>query len=249
MAAALLALALIGAWEGVVRLGWVDELLLAAPTQVGQALWEDRALLSSDLWVTAVEVLLGLALATVLGLALAALMHVAAPVRRALGPLIIGSQAVPVPVIAPLLVLLLGFGLGPKLLLVALVCFFPVTINALDGLAGVDPEQRKLLRSLGAGRWRTLRLLEAPAALPAAFTGVRVAAAVAVIGAVFAEWAGASEGLGHLLLVATPALQTPRAFAAVVLLCALAVSLYAALTLLERHALPWAHRSRARSAA
>ena len=128
------------------------------------------------------------------GAALAVAMHVSPAARRALRPLVIGSQAVPVPVIAPLVVLVLGFGLAPKVLLVALVCFFPVAINLYDGLRDTDPDARKLLRSLDATRWQTLRMLELPSALPATFTGIKIAAAVAVIGAVFAEWSGSERG-------------------------------------------------------
>jgi NitT/TauT family transport system permease protein/putative hydroxymethylpyrimidine transport system permease protein len=170
-------------------------------------------------------------------------MHLWPAARRALRPLVIGSQAVPVPVIAPLVVLVLGFGLAPKILLIALVCFFPVAINLHDGLRDADPDARKLLRSLDATRWQTLRMLEAPSALPAAFTGVRVAAAVAVIGAVFAEWAGSDSGLGHTLLTANGQLLTARAFAATVLLIALAVALYGAVALLERRVVDWTPRT------
>src|SRR5215211_6415481 len=190
MAAALLVLAALAGWEALVRAGVVDELLLPAPTDIAQSLWTDRSLLADDLAVTAGEVVLGLLAAIALGAALALGMHLSPPVRRALRPLVIGSQAVPVPVIAPLFILVLGFGLAPKVLMVALVCFFPVTINLYDGLRDVDPDARKLLRSLEAGRWQRLRLLEAPSALPTTFTGIKIAAAVAVIGAVFAEWAG-----------------------------------------------------------
>jgi len=240
MAAAAVILALLGAWELIVRLGAVDELLLPAPTAVAEALWEDRELLGEDLAVTGYEVLLGLALAIAVGVALGVAMHLFAPVRAALRPLVIGSQAVPVPVIAPLVVLVLGFGLAPKVLLVALVCFFPVTINLVDGLRDdVSADQRKLLRSLDAGRWRTLRLLEAPAALPRTFTGLKIAAAVSVIGAVFAEWAGSDNGLGHALLIANGQLETARAFAATLLLVVLAVGLYGAFALAERRAVPW----------
>jgi NitT/TauT family transport system permease protein/putative hydroxymethylpyrimidine transport system permease protein len=166
-------------------------------------------------------------------------MHLSTRVRRALQPLVIGSQAIPVPVVAPLLILVLGFGLAPKVLMVALVCFFPVTINLYDGLRSADPDQRKVLRSLTATRWQTFVMLEAPAALPQAFTGARIAAAVAVIGAVFAEWAGSEAGLGHALLTANGQLLTPRAFACVVLLFALAVALYELFALLERRLLGW----------
>ena len=198
MAALVLILIGLGVWEALVQGGVVDPLLLPAPTDVASALWTDRAILGKDLGVTTYEVVLGLLAAIALGALLGFAMHVSPAVRKALRPLVIGSQAVPVPVIAPLLILVLGFGLAPKILLVALVCFFPVTINLYDGLRDVDPDARKLLRSLDAGRWRRLRLLDAPSALPATFTGIKIAAAVAVIGAVFAEWAGSDSGLGLL---------------------------------------------------
>jgi len=241
--AALIVLVALAGWEALVRLGAVDELLLPAPTQVLDALWTDRDLLAPDLAVTAWEVLLGLAAAIAAGAALAIAMHLWPAARRALHPLVIGSQAVPVPVIAPLVLLVFGFGLGPKVLLVALVCFFPVTINLYDGLRDTDPDARKLLRSLDATRWQTLRMLELPSALPAAFTGLKIAAAVAVIGAVFAEWSGSSEGLGHALLTAGGQLATARAFAATLLLFLLAVCLYGAFALLERRVAGWTPRS------
>lgn len=243
--ALLVALAGLVAWEAAVRAGAVDALILPAPTQVLEALWSDRALLLEDLAVTSWEVVLGLALAVLAGAALAVAMHLSGALRRVLAPLVIGSQAVPVPVIAPVLVLLLGFGLAPKVLLVALVSFFPVAINLYDGLRDVDPDARKLLGSLQATRWQALRLLEAPAALPAAFTGLKVAGAVAVIGAVFAEWSGAERGLGRALLTANGQLETARAFAATLLLFGLAIALYGAFALLERRLVPWAPRAQA----
>jgi putative hydroxymethylpyrimidine transport system permease protein len=241
--AALIVLAALAGWEAIVRFGLVDELILPAPTQVLEALWTDRALLAPDLAVTTWEVGLGLAVAIAAGAALAIAMHLSPAARRALHPLVIGSQAVPVPVIAPLVLLVFGFGLGPKVLLVALVCFFPVAINLYDGLRDTDPDARKLLRSLAATRWQTLRMLELPSALPATFTGVKIAAAVAVIGAVFAEWSGSSEGLGHALLTANGQLATARAFAATLLLFLLAVCLYGVFALLERRVAGWTPRS------
>ena len=243
MTAALVVLVALGAWEALVRAGAVDPLILPAPTDIAQALWTDRSILGDDLAITAYEVVLGLLAAIALGAALGFAMHLWPAVRKALRPLVIGSQAVPVPVIAPLLILVLGFGLAPKILLVALVCFFPVTINLYDGLRDVDADARKLLRSLDASRWRRLTLLEAPSALPATFTGVKIAAAVAVIGAVFAEWAGSDRGLGHTLLIANGQLETARAFAATVLLFALAIALYGLFALLERRVVDWTPRT------
>jgi putative hydroxymethylpyrimidine transport system permease protein len=243
MSALLIVLAGLGAWEAIVRAGLVDELILPAPTQVLDSLWTDRSLLAPDLATTTWEVLLGLAAALAAGAVLGIAMHVSPRARRALRPLVIGSQAVPIPVIAPLIILVLGFGMAPKVLLVALVCFFPVAINLYDGLRDTDAEARKLLRSLDASRWQTLRMLELPSALPATFTGVKIAAAVAVIGAVFAEWSGSDAGLGHALLTANGQLATARAFAATLLLFLLAVALYGAFALLERRVVDWTPRT------
>lgn len=232
---------LVGGWEAVVRGGLVDPLILPAPTSVARALVEDRAILAPDLLATATEAVLGLLAATVVGAAIAVAMHLWPPARRALYPLAVGSQAVPMVVLAAPLILLLGFGLAPKVVVVALVCFFPVTVNLFDGLRAVPAEQRKLLRSLGASRWQTLTTLEAPHALPQAFTGMRVAAAVSVIGAVFAEYNGSEKGLGHLIQVANAQLESARLFAATVLLFALAVCLYGAFALAERLLVDWNH--------
>jgi len=243
MSALIIVLIGLAGWEALVRLGGVDELILPAPTQVLDSLWTDRSILAPDLATTTSEVLLGLAVAIAAGALLGIAMHVSPRARRALRPLVIGSQAVPVPVIAPLVILVLGFGMAPKVLLVALVCFFPVAINLYDGLRDTDADARKLLRSLDATRWQTLRMLELPSALPATFTGVKIAAAVAVIGAVFAEWAGSDAGLGHALLTANGQLATARAFAATLLLFLLAVVLYGAFALLERRVVDWTPRS------
>jgi NitT/TauT family transport system permease protein/putative hydroxymethylpyrimidine transport system permease protein len=239
MPAFALVVALLGAWEAYVRVRGIDELLLPAPTAIATSLWEDADLLMPDLWVTTGETLLGLAVAVVLGAALAVIMHLVKPIRRAVHPLVVGSQAIPIVVIAAPLIMLLGFGLAPKVVVVALVCFFPVTIALYNGLLSPEPDQARLLRALHATRWQTLRHLDAPAALPQAFTGLKIAAAVSVIGAVFAEWTGSSEGLGHLLITAGGQLETARQFAATVLLFALAIALYGAVALAERRLVTW----------
>ncbi|HXS43318.1 MAG TPA: ABC transporter permease [Solirubrobacteraceae bacterium] len=242
MIAALVLLALVGGWELYARLGGVSDLILPAPSEVAQALWDDRALLWSNLLVTAQEVALGILVALVLGFALAVALHLSGTLRRSLSPLLVASPAVPVVIIAPLLVVWFGFGIVPKLAIIALVCFFPVVVTTLDALRGVDPDQLKLLRTLDASRWQAFRWAEAPAALPAALSGAKIAVAVAVIGAVFAEYVGSSEGLGHLMLQAIPQLETARAYAAVVLLAAFAVALFGALAAAERRLVPWARR-------
>jgi ABC-type nitrate/sulfonate/bicarbonate transport system permease component len=242
MLAVLIVLALIGAWELYARLGAVDDFILPAPDQVAAALWHDRGLLWDNLLVTAQEVVLGLALALLAGAGLALALHRFAPLRRAIYPLLVGTQAIPIVTIAPLLAAWFGYGLLPKLVIVALVCFFPIVVTTLDGLRAVDPEQNKLLKTLGASRGQTFRWVEAPAALPAALSGAKIAVAVGGIAAVFAEYAGSEDGLGHLLLQSIPQLETARAWAAVVVLAALAVACFSLLALAERYLAPWANR-------
>ncbi|QEC50158.1 ABC transporter permease [Baekduia soli] len=242
MLSALLVLLLLGGWEAYARLGSVDAFILPAPTQVAQALWDDRGLLWDNLLVTGQEVVLGLALALAAGIVLAVALHLSGRLRRAVYPLLVGTQAIPIVTIAPLLAAWFGYGLLPKLVVVALVCFFPIVVTTLDGLASVDPEQHKLMRTLGASRVQAFRWVEAPAALPAALSGAKIAVAVGGIAAVFAEYTGSERGLGHLLLQSIPQLETPRAWATVVVLAALAVFCFALLALAERRLAPWAHR-------
>ena len=234
MSAALLVLLGLAAWELYARSGAVDDLVLPAPTEVAAALARDRALLWDNFLVTAGEVALGILVALVAGFALAVALHFSRTARRAVYPVLVASQAVPIPVVAVLLVVWLGFGLAPKLAIIALVSFFPVVVTTLDALRRVDPDLLKLLRTMDASRWQAFRFAELPAAAPAALSGARIGVAVAVIGAVFAEYSGSEAGLGHLILQAIPQLETARAYAAVVVLAAFAVALFFALAAAER---------------
>jgi ABC-type nitrate/sulfonate/bicarbonate transport system permease component len=237
--AALLLGAFLAVWQGVASLDSVDDLTLASPVETATALSDDWSLLMDNAWVTLAEVLLGLAIAVVAGAALAVAMHLWRPLRDAAYPLLVASQAIPIVVLAPIFVLAFDYGIGPKLAIVALICFFPITVNLLDGLRSVEPELLKLMRSMGASRLRTLWSVELPAALPFLFSGLKVAATVSVIGAVFGEWAGADEGLGRLVLIGNNQLQTPRVYAGIVLLTLMAVALFALVVLAERFACPW----------
>jgi ABC-type nitrate/sulfonate/bicarbonate transport system permease component len=232
----------VGLWQLVASLPSVDDLTLASPLETVRALERDASLLLADAGVTAVEVVLGLALAVVLGVLFAVAMHLSGALREAAYPLLVASQAIPVVVLAPIFVLAFDFGLAPKVAVVALVCFFPITVNVLDGLRSVDPELLKLMRSLGSSRLGTLRRVELPAALPSFFSGLKVAATVSVIGAVFGEWAEAQEGLGRRVLLDNNNLQTPRVYAGIVLLTLMAVALFALAALAERLACPWSRK-------
>jgi NitT/TauT family transport system permease protein/putative hydroxymethylpyrimidine transport system permease protein len=236
---------LLGIWELYVDLGGADPLILPPPHQVASALYTDRSLLWSNFAVTAEEVLLGILVAAAAGFVCAVALHLSArTLRPAVYPLLIASQTIPIPMIAPLLVLWLGFGILPKLVVIALVSFFSIVVTTLAGLAAVDAELIKLMRTFDASRGRIFRHVELPAALPGLFTGAKIAVVVAVIGAVFAEWAGSSSGLGYLFQQALPQLLTARAYAAVTILSVFAIALFGALNLAERLALPWAYQSR-----
>jgi ABC-type nitrate/sulfonate/bicarbonate transport system permease component len=166
-------------------------------------------------------------------------MHLFRPLRDAAYPLLIASQAIPIPVAAVIFVLAFDYGLGPKVAIVALICFFPIAVNLVDGLRTVDDGLLKLARSMGASRLTRLRKVELPSAVPYLFSGLRVAATVAVIGAVFGEWAGADKGLGRVVLLGINQLETPRVYAGIVILMAMSLLMFAAVTVLQRLAAPW----------
>jgi ABC-type nitrate/sulfonate/bicarbonate transport system permease component len=233
----LVLVAFVIAWQ--VAASFVDDLLLASPAQTIRALGDNSSLLLDNAGVTLLEVVLGLVAAIALGGLAAIVMHLVRPLRDAAYPLLIASQAIPIVTIAPLLVLAFDFGIGPKVAMVALVCFFPITVNLVDGLRATAPELLKLMRSLGASRAQTLWKVELPSALPQLFTGLRLAATVSVIGAVFGEWAGAEDGLGRMVLLATQQIETPRAYAGILVLALIAIGLFVAVTLAERVLVPW----------
>jgi putative hydroxymethylpyrimidine transport system permease protein len=248
LAPAALLIALVGAWELYVQLGGVDRFVLPAPHEVAAALWNNAGFIAANLKPTAEEVVLGIMLALLVGFGLAVAIHLSPLLRRAVYPLAVGSQAVPVAVIAVLLIFWWGFGIFPKLVVITLICFFPVLVTTVDGLAAVDPDELKLLRTLDASRWQAFRFAELPAALPAAISGARIALTVAVIGAYIAEsqtaTTGPYGGLGHEINADLTALQTPRAYAAALVLFAFAIACFYALALVERRLAPWAFRAK-----
>jgi len=201
-------------------------------------------LLGQATLVTLREVVLGFLLAVAVAVVIAVVLHFSAALRRALLPILVLSQTVPTVLLAPILVILLGYGIQPKLVVVAVVCFFPVVVNTVDGLRSADQELVRMMRTLHGGRLAIFRRVELPGALPAIFSGARVAATYAAVGAVFGEWAGSSAGLGFVILQAQPALETARIFAAVLVLSALALALYALVTFAERLLVPWQQEAR-----
>ncbi len=237
---------LFGAWQLAASSGALAEalsiepFLIPSPAEIASALWESRSLLAENAWVTLREILLGLGCGLLAGLGFAVLLHLSETLRRATYPLLVGSQAIPILVFAPILVVWFGYGIGPKLAIVAVICFFPITVNALDGLRSVDPDAIRMMRTLDASRWQRFRRVEAPTALPYVFSGAKIAAAVAVIGVVFAEWAGSSSGgLGWLVLQYNNNLETAEVFATAFVLAAISIALFGLIALAERRVVTW----------
>jgi putative hydroxymethylpyrimidine transport system permease protein len=242
---ALLLAALVAAWQIAASTGFLadvlglEEFLVPSPAEIASSLWESRELLAENAWVTLREILLGLGCALLAGVGVAVAMHLSALVRDAAYPLIVASQTIPIIVIAPILLIWLGFGIWPKVVVVTLICFFPVTVNVLAGLGSAEPEAVKMMRSLDASRWQLFRRVEAPGALPSFFIGAKIAVVVAPIGAVFGEWVGSSSGLGHLILTDSGNFEVARQFAAIVVLSAMALVLIGLVTLAERRVVAW----------
>jgi ABC-type nitrate/sulfonate/bicarbonate transport system permease component len=235
----LLIAALLAVWEIAVRITGTPTWLLPAPTDVGRSLIDDRDILLPNALVTLSEVLLGFLLALLAGIGLGAAIFRSPTLDRVLYPIIIGTQTIPIPALAPLLLVWFGYGLLPKVLVTALVGFFPIVVNTVEGLRATDREVVDLLRAFGASRSRIFRLAEFPSSLPSIFAGARIAVAVCVIGAVFGELVGARAGLGYLMTRAISQFHTPRLIAAIVLLSLMGTGLFALIGLIERIALPW----------
>jgi putative hydroxymethylpyrimidine transport system permease protein len=217
----------------------VSDAIVPAPTDVAQALWDDRELLAENGWITLQEMLGGLAIAFALGAGFAITLHLSETLRRAFYPVLVASQTIPIVAIAAVLVIWLGFGIGPKLAVVALICFFPITVNMLDGLRSVDPSAVRMMRTLDGDRGAILRRLELPASLPQFFSGAKIAVAIAPIGAVLGEFVGANGGLGFLITQANANLLTARVFASIAVLSAFALILFLMIVIAERTLAPW----------
>lgn len=234
-----LLLALLLAWESWVRVTDKPTWFLPAPSLIATTLWDDRILLIENAWVTLQEVLLGYAVAVLLGVAIAVAIFASGLIERTLYPLVVASQAIPVVALAPLLLIWFGHGLLPKVIMVALISFFPIAVATTDGLKSADRETLDLLRSMGASRVQRFRMVNLPGALPAFFSGAKVAVAVAVIGAVIGEFVGSTEGLGHTIVLANASLQTDLVFASVAVLSLMAITLFGVVSVVERMAMPW----------
>lgn len=227
------------AWEVLVALLTIPDWLLPAPSRIAATFASDWPILRGHMLMTLWETALGFSLALAVGFALSIAIDSSSLVRKTIYPLVVASQTVPIVAVAPLLVVGFGFGLLPKVLVVALVVFFPIVINTVDGLQTADRDMLRLFRAMNANRWQTFRLLRLPAALPAVFSGLKIAVTYSIIGAVLAEWVGASSGLGVYIARSLRAFRTDRVFVAILATSLLTLGLFAITIVLERWMIPW----------
>jgi len=242
----LVIVALFGIWEATVRLVNVAFWLLPPPSAIFGELYFSRGLLWNHTLVTLAEVLLGFAVAFGSGVLLAVGIAFSRLIEKSLYPFVIASQTIPIIAIAPLLLIWVGYGITPKIIVVALIAFFPIVVNMVDGLKAVDLDMVNMMRTFGASRWQIFTKLQVPTSLPYLFSGIKIAGAVSVIGAVIGEWVGASQGLGYLMTRSIPQFQTDRVFAAIFILTFMGVALFTLITMAERITVPWHHSEKRR---
>lgn len=240
MPAVALAVAVVLAWEAAIGLFDVSAYILPAPSAIAAALVASAGPLAAATLVTAQEILLGFAVSAVVGIALALVVARFHLLGRALYPLIVLFQTVPKVALAPIFILWFGYDLAPKILLILVIAFFPVTLSMLAGLNATDAGLVALLRSVGASETEILRRVRVPTSLPHLMAGLKIALTLSVIGAIVGEFAGASAGLGYMIQFASTQLETPLVFAALTVVSVVGVAFYYAMEVIERLAVPWA---------
>lgn len=226
-------------WEGAVRLFQVPLYVLPSPLQVVKALVEESGTLAGHAVITVEEALIGIGISLALAVFLGIVMDCFPLVRQGIYPILVVTQTVPMIVMAPILIIYMGFGIGPKILTVVLMCFFPVAVSFSDGLAQVDQEYVNLVRSYGASRWKAYGLVKIPASIPSLLSGLKVAATYSISGAVVGEWIGAQRGLGYYLLRVKNSYMLDRVFACVVVIIFLSLCMNGLIRLYQYRALPY----------
>lgn len=235
------AIVILAVWQGFVEISGIKKWLLPAPTDVATALAGNGALLAHQTWPTLRETIAGLLAGLGAALILAIAIDLSSWLRKAIYPLLVGTQTVPIVAVAPLFIVWFGYGFLPKILIVALVTFFPIVVNLAEGLESADHDMVRLLQSMGAGRWRIFRTVRFPHALPYLFSGLKIAATYSVMGAVISEWLGAQSGLGVFLVRAQQSFAADKVFAAIIVITFWSIVLFAAVQIASRLAAPWAY--------
>ena len=229
-------------WQFLSMSGIVPAYMLPGPLRVTAAFAADFPLLMSHLWRTLLEAMSGLALAIAASFALAVFMDANRFLKQSITPLLLLTQTLPVIAVAPLLILWMGYGSAPKITLVFLTCFFPMTIGLLGAFSQADNDALRLLQSMGAAKWQLYRYIKIPQAMPAFFSGLRISASYSIIGAVIAEWLGGDAGLGVYMIRVRRSYSFDKMFAVILLTSALSLFLIKLVSLIERAAMPWRNK-------
>ena len=236
----ILILALLLLWQFLSMSGIVPSYMLPSPLRVTQAFITDFGLLMSHLRRTLLEAMSGLAMAVAVSFVLAIIMDTNRFLKNSVTPLLLLTQTMPTIALAPLLILWMGYGSAPKITLVFLTCFFPITIGLLGAFSGTDIDAHRLLRSMGAARWQQYRYIKIPQSMPAFFSGLKIASSYSIIGAVIAEWLGGDAGLGVYMIRVRRSYSFDKMFAVILLTSALSLFLIQLITIIEKKAMPWA---------
>ena len=226
-------------WEGAVRLFQIPLYVLPSPLQVMKALAEESATLAGHAVITVAEALIGIGISMALAVFLGIVMDCFPLMRQGIYPILVVTQTAPMIVMAPILIIYMGFGIGPKILTVVLMCFFPVAVSFSDGLAQVDQEYVNLVRSYGASQWKAYGLVKIPASIPSLLSGLKVAATYSISGAVVGEWIGSQEGLGYYLLRVKNSYMLDKVFACVLVIIFLSLCMNGLIRLFQRAAMPY----------
>lgn len=230
---------LLAGWEYTVKLRSIPDWILPGPAQIVRTLVDNAPVIAKHAQSTLIECLAGFALAIVFSFIVAFLMDEISLFKKALYPLIVASQTIPIVSVAPLFIIWFGYGMLPKIIVVVLVCFFPIAISLLSGLTSVDNDYLELFRSMQASRLKIFRMVKLPLAMPSFFAGLRISAAYSVMGAVIGEWLGAKQGLGTFMTLAQRSFQIDRVFAAILAVTVMSAALFALVSFIERLVIPW----------
>ncbi|MBO5158020.1 MAG: ABC transporter permease [Lachnospiraceae bacterium] len=226
-------------WQMICSFGVVDSFMLPSPVQVVKAFIEEFPTLMEHSLVTLSEAFIGLALGILLGFVMAVLMDQFEPLYKACYPLIVLSQTIPTVAIAPLLVLWFGYEMAPKVILIVITTFFPITVGLLNGFKAADQDSINLLRAMGAGRWQIFSVVKLPGAMSQFFAGLRISASYAVVGAVISEWLGGFSGLGVYMTRVKKAFSFDKMFAVIFLISIISLLLMKGVDLLQKKCMPW----------
>lgn len=231
-------------WEYTVKILAIDKFILPAPSRILSAMTENASLLLEHSRYTMTEALLGFFLAVFLGMLIAAVMSLITVVKETVYPLIILTQTVPIMALAPLMIIWFGYGILPKVAVVTLVCFFPITVSLVEGLAKVDSDTVRLLEAMGANKLQVFKKVQFPAALPALFAGLKISAAYSIMAAVIGEWLGASKGLGIFLTRSMHSFQTEQVFAAIIVISLVSLVFFGLVEAAGRICMPWYYKEK-----